>query len=356
MHSSSVETKLSDILERALSEQPLSQKDVELVLSVKNVDDILSVLDVARELRERHFGKEIFAYGFVYYDTMCRNDCLFCYYRKSNKKPPRYKKDFEEVIELSHLLKKSGVHLIDLTLGEDPAIHNKEKFEEVISLASTIKTDVDIPVMVSPGVVPEWVIKKFAEEGIDWYACYQETHNPVLFSKLRIKQDYDTRLNVKLKAKEYGMLIEDGMLLGVGESISDRAHSILEMKRIGVNQARSMCFVPQEGTPMEHVPPPSVLEQMLAIAATRLVHPDRLIPASLDVFGVNGLQPMLLSGANVVTSLVYPETGLAGVANATLDVEEGRRTLEGISHYIHELGLKIATQKSYDRWMKKERE
>jgi methylornithine synthase len=87
----------------------------------------------------------------------------------------------------------------------------------------------------------------------------------------------------------------------------------------------------------------------------RLVFPDRLIPASLDVEGLDGLGPRLEAGANVVTSLVPPGMGLGGVANASLDIEEARRTPAGISSVLAESGLRTAGLQDYVQWMTRRR-
>ncbi len=192
-------------------------------------------------------GNKIFAYGFVYFTTYCRNNCNFCYYRKSNG-IERYRKKADEILEISKSLIDSGVNLIDLTMGEDPAYH-EEGFDTLAQIVRTIKEEYDTPVMVSPGVVDKEIIDKLADAGADFYALYQETHNRRLFSQLRVGQDYDERMNAKLYAKEKGMFIEEGLLAGVGESEEDIADSLLIMGEIGARQVRVMSFIPQEGKP-----------------------------------------------------------------------------------------------------------
>jgi len=56
-------------------------------------------------------------------------------------------------------------------------------------------------------------------------------------------------------AKNLGMLIEEGLLTGVGETIDDLADSILLMRNFSVEQARGMTFVPQKDTPMAYTMP-----------------------------------------------------------------------------------------------------
>ena len=152
------------------------------------------------------------------------------------------------------------------------------------------------------------------------------------------------------------MLIEEGMLLGVGESDADRVESIFAMKRLGVSQVRAMGFIPQEGSPMEGRESPPIIDEMKTMAVMRLVHPDKLMPASFDVDGVKGLELRLASGANVVSSIIPPSSGLAGVAQPHLGVDEGLRTVESVTPFIHRLGLRVASKKSYLTWIDEEKE
>ena len=59
----------------------------------------------------------------------------------------------------------------------------------------------------------------------------------------------------------------------------------------------------------------------------------------------------LEAGANVVTSLVPAGQGLAGVAQRALDIEAGRRTVEGIAQTLRACGLQPATAGQYRNWI-----
>jgi methylornithine synthase len=214
-----------------------------------------------------------------------------------------------------------------------------------------VKREDGLPVMVSPGVVPEDVMTELAAAGADWYACYQETHTRDLYARLRLRQDYDERAAARGAAARSGLLVEDGMLLGVGETVADRATSILEMRRQPLAQVRVMSLVPQPGTPLAARPSPAVLEEQVVIAVMRLAMPDRLIPASLDVEGIAGLEARLEAGANVVTSIVPPASGLAGVSQAELDIDAGLRTVDGVAEHLPALGLEVAGVGEYADWV-----
>lgn len=323
----------------------LTRETIIELLETNDEKAAAELFEEARKVREVQFGNKIFLYGFVYFTTWCRNNCAFCYYRKGND-IERYRKTPEEVLTLSRSLAESGVHLIDLTMGEDLMYH-KENFETVSEIIRSIKSETGLPIMISPGVVPDEVISHLADAGADWYALYQETHNRKLFSEMRLDQSYDERMHAKQFAREKGMLIEEGLMSGIGETAADIADSLFEMGRIGASQVRVMSFVPQAGSPMENVKTPDRMLELKIIAMMRIMYPWALIPTSLDVDGIAGLEARVNAGGNVVTSIIPPRTGLAGVAQNSMDVDEGSRTVEEAVKILNSLGLEAASVQDY---------
>ncbi len=345
--------KLETILSKALQGEKLSAPEILFLLGLEEADQINRLFATAKSLRHKHFGDKIFLYGFIYASTYCRNDCRFCFFRRSNLESQRYRKAKPEIIKAAAKLAQSGVHLIDLTMGEDPALYNDDGagFDRLVDLVVSVRQATGLPVMVSPGAIPDEVLSRLAQNHASWYACYQETHNKQLFQKLRPAQDYYFRLQTKLKAHHLGLLIEEGLLCGVGETPADIARSIEVMQALAADQVRVMNFVPQAGTPMAKRKPPDPQKEALISAVMRLVFPDRLIPASLDVDGLAGLQRRLEAGANVVTSIVPPGEGLAGVAQHSLDIEDGRRTNASVLKVLDKNGQRPATNGEYRNWI-----
>lgn len=348
--------KALSLLGKALDGETLRPTELFYLAKLRGIDENLTLFQVASKIRERHFSKKIFLYGFIYFSTYCRNMCNFCFYRKPNMKPPRYRKSLSGILESIAELEKSGVHLIDLTMGEDPLIYEKKEYIHLLTICREIKREFDIPLMVSPGVLPQDVLSELSRIGVDWYALYQETHNKHLFSVLRPGQNYELRMAAKFNALKEGLMVEDGILIGVGETPQDVVHSIFEMKRLGAQQVRAMGFVPQKGTPMESIPSPPILDEMKAIALMRFIHQDRIIPASYDIDGLKGLELRLMAGANAVTSLIPPAFGLVGVAQTSLNIDNKLRTSEGVKLYLQRLGLQPADRQTYRKWVEKEKE
>ena len=92
-------------------------------------------------------------------------------------------------------------------------------------------------------------------------------------------------------------------------------------------------------------------KELLISAVMRMVFPDRLIPASLDVGGLAGLKQRLEAGANVVTSIVPPGRELAGVVRHSLDIEESKRTIASVKEVFQVCGLKPAGTEAYLSWI-----
>ncbi len=327
----------------------MTKQEIIRLLETEDGEEVARLFAKAREIRKENQENKIFAYGFVYFTTYCRNNCNFCYYRRSND-IERYRKSKEEILATSKALIDSGVNLIDLTMGEDPKYH-AEDFETVAEIIRTIKEEYDTPIMISPGVVSDAVIDKLKAAGADWYAVYQETHNRKLFEKLRVNQSYDERMHAKLYAREIGMKIEEGLLAGVGETTEDIADSLEIMGKIGAQQVRVMSFVPQEGSPMEGCSTPDRMLELKIIALMRILYPKALIPASLDVDGIDGLEDRINAGANLITSIIPPKSGFMGVAHNTLDVDEGGRTVAEAKVILERMGLRVATREEYKEYI-----
>ncbi len=343
---------MTGIVNRLEKNHPVKKEEIEYLLGLSDPREMDLLFRAARRARSGYFGPKIFLYGFLYFSTYCRNDCAFCQYRKSNQALPRYRKTESEIINAAKEMAGAGVHLVDLTMGEDPGVYSpgESGFGPLVRMIQSLENEIRLPLMISPGVLPDTVLEELARERITWYACYQETHNFSLYKTLRPGQEFEKRLAAKQKAKDLGMLIEEGILTGVGESLEDLADSIVWMKEFGVDQARVMTFVPQANTPMAHTVAQDHVKECIIIAVMRLVMPEILIPASLDVDGLSGLQARLDAGANVVTSIVPPQKGLAGVAHHSLDIEDSRRTVDQLLPVLKTCGLEPALPEEYRAW------
>lgn len=347
-------TDIPEIAERLAAGGEASDAELASLLTAEGPDRD-ALFEEARRVRDREFGKRTYLYGFVYFSTYCRNECSFCYYRKSND-IDRYRKSKDELVELARHIKADGLDLADLTMGEDPYMI-RNGYENFLDIVSSIKEETGLNIMASPGAVPEKEFPKLRDAGADICACYQETYNRRLFAERRLGQDFEYRRNQKIWPMRYGMLAEDGMMVGIGETVQDRVDTIREMVSLGCDQIRAMAFVPQAGTPMQDVPVASSIDELRCIAVMRLLQHDAFIPATLDVEGIAGMRTRLDAGASTVTSIIPAASHLAGVAQSEMDIEDGHRCADYVIARLREMGREPATvsdlKREFDRRKKR---
>lgn len=337
-----------EILKKAERGEQLTGTDILTLLQRKEEKDELFA--AARRTREKVMGNKVFTYGFVYFSTYCKNSCSFCYFRHENSLAPRYRKEKENIVRTAVRLRDSGVNLIDLTTGDDPYYTGHP--DRLAEIVRAVRENTGLGVMVSSGVLDQNGIRAIAHAGADWYALYQETYDRQLFGRLRLQQSYEARMRAKLFARAQGLLIEEGLLTGVSDTAESRTMALLEMRKIGFDQVRVMTFIPQEGAPLAGTGKAGDFEdELMTIAVMRLLFPDALIPASLDVDGLDGLEARLNAGASVVTSIVAPKEGYAGVANSVRDIDDGYRTISGIQSTLGRCGLTCASAEEYRHWI-----
>ncbi|MDR2387332.1 MAG: methylornithine synthase PylB [Deltaproteobacteria bacterium] len=327
----------------------IEPEDLAFILSLSPNDKELAEILFAAARAKRHslFTNKIALYGFVYLSTHCHNNCAFCNYRSSNTSLKRYRKKPEEILEVAHELKESGVHLVDLTLGEDDYYLTGDGFEELLTTIEVIKSEFKLPVMISPGVLSFDRLRAVKEAGASWYALYQETFNQTLYRELRPGQDFTKRLKAKALARQAGLYTEDGLLVGVGASPLDLVYSILSMTQSDNLQMRAMAYVPVAGGLPPDPKVDSAWQELLVIACLRLLAPQAFIPASLDVDGLAGLNLRLQAGANLVTSIVPPAKGFCGVASINLDIDNNNRSVKKVIEALDKLSLEPFNHESY---------
>ena len=88
-----------------------------------------------------------------------------------------------------------GVHLIDLTMGEDPLFFDDGDFGPLVDLVAAVKArDRAAGDDLAGRRRRRRCSRDLHDAGADWYACYQETHVPDVYARLRMGQDFDERV------------------------------------------------------------------------------------------------------------------------------------------------------------------
>ena len=107
--------KLIDKLEK---EHFLSKN--EYVCLIENFENVREyAAKKARTICERVYGRDIYIRGLIEISSFCRNDCIYCGIRRSNKNAQRYRLSKEEILECCDIGYNLGFRTFVLQGGED---------------------------------------------------------------------------------------------------------------------------------------------------------------------------------------------------------------------------------------------
>ncbi len=129
--------KAVDVLDQAKDLRFVSLDDLAFLIFASRDKHIRSlIIDTAKFLTDKVFGNRVVIFISLYYSTFCRNDCLYCGYRKDSGifRKITTKQEFER--EVVAILNR-GFSRIELVSGVNP-YYDSDKVGELISLAKKL--------------------------------------------------------------------------------------------------------------------------------------------------------------------------------------------------------------------------
>jgi biotin synthase len=111
------------------------------------------------------------------------------------------------------------------------------------------------------------------QAGVEGYRCAIESPNRKVFKKVRPSDDYDARIRSIKEAKEIGLKVWSGFIIGLGESLEDIAKGIETLKDLEVDSVLINPFQPAPFTDMEADNPPNPLLVAKAMAVSKILMP-----------------------------------------------------------------------------------
>lgn len=210
-----------DILNKAKNAKGLSHKEAAVLLSVSDSEIIEEMFKIAREVKEKIYGKRIVMFAPLYVSNYCVNNCVYCGYKHCNDSLKRRKLSMEELKEEVRVLEALGHKRIALEVGEDPVNTPLEYVLDCIKAIYSLKFDNGsirrINVNIAATTVEEY--KKLKEAEIGTYILFQETYHKETYERMHPsgpKHNYNFHTTAMHRAREAG--IDDvgiGVLYGL---------------------------------------------------------------------------------------------------------------------------------------------
>ena len=89
------------LLHKLNTEHSLSREEWTTLIQGRTPGLAEELFLLARRQRHHFYGHDVYIRGLIEFTNYCRNDCLYCGIRKSNKNANRYRLTNEQILDLS---------------------------------------------------------------------------------------------------------------------------------------------------------------------------------------------------------------------------------------------------------------
>ncbi len=296
-----------ELIQQLAAEENLSDAALLQLLNGHTEEDKEFLFSLAREKRERYYGKEIYLRGLIEFSNYCKNDCRYCGIRCSNTNAERYRLSKEEILDCCTQGYALGFRTFVLQSGEDLSYSTKDICDIVYHIRSRFP---DCAVTLSIGEKSRAEYQAYFDAGAERYLLRHETADKAHYRHLHPEAlSLENRIRCLYDLKEIGYQVGCGMMVGApGQTkeclLSDfRFMQELQPEMIGIGP-----FIAHHDTPFRDMPNGTVEETLWLLGLLRLFFPYALLPATtaLGTLDPLGREKGVLAGANVVMPNLSP--------------------------------------------------
>lgn len=323
----------------------------ELAFLLENIND--SELEVLRKKAQKksleHFSNKIYIRGLIEFSSICKNDCLYCGLRRSNKNAVRYRLSKKQILSCCKTGYSLGFRTFVLQGGEDGSYTDEVMCEIVSSIKSLYP---DCAVTLSLGERTEESYKKLFSAGADRYLLRHETANEEHYKKLHPPEMLlANRKNCLYTLKKIGYQTGAGFMVGSPfQTYETLAEDLLFLKDLNPQMCGIGPFIPHKDTPFAGEKSGSVRLTLVLISLVRLMLPRVLLPATtaLGTADGKGREKGILHGANVVMPNLSPTEHRADYSlydNKICTGDEAAECIKCLSNRMKSIGYEIVTDR-----------
>ena len=110
---------MTGIVEKLYNTGDLSDGDLKALIGTDDTETTELLRRYADETRQKSYGKKVFLRGLIEISSFCKNDCLYCGIRRSNKDADRYRLSREDILSCCENGYGLGFRTFVMQGGED---------------------------------------------------------------------------------------------------------------------------------------------------------------------------------------------------------------------------------------------
>ncbi|CAA9348477.1 MAG: Biotin synthase [uncultured Nocardioidaceae bacterium] len=312
--------------------------DVDQLESVLLLPDeaVPDLLQLAHEVRMRWCGPEVEVEGIVSVKTGgCPEDCHFCSQSGQFTSPVRAVwLNIPELVESARQTAATGATefcIVAAVRGPDERL-----MTQVRAGIEAIRAEVDINIACSLGMLTQTQVDELVAMGVHRYNHNLEAARSY-FPQVVTTHSWEERWATCVAVREAGMELCCGGLVGMGESLRQRAELAAELASLRPHEVPLNFLNPRPGTPFGDLPTMDSNDALRTIAAFRLAMPTTILRYAGGreiTLGDVGTREGLLGGINAVIVGNYlttlgrdPRADLDLLGELSMPVKELSKTL-----------------------------
>ena len=342
-------TELKRLIDRLEAGESLTEDEWVSLIEGRSPELADYLFEKARCIREREYGKAVYVRGLIECSNYCKNDCLYCGIRRSNRNASRYRLSREEILSCCENGYQLGFRTFVLQGGEDPALTN-DQIE--MTVARIRQNYPDCAITLSLGEKSRDAYERFFRAGANRYLLRHETHNEEHYRKLHPEEmSLKHRLQCLQWLKEIGYQTGTGIMVGTpGQTLTHLVEDLLFIEQFQPQMIGIGPFIPHHDTPFGTDPAGSVGMTLKLLSLFRLMHPSALIPSTtaLATLSPDGREKGILAGANVVMPNLSPREQREKYAlydNKAAFGAEAAEGLRNLAQRLETIGYRISTDR-----------
>ncbi len=350
--------KIRDILAKAATLSGLGMPDIAALMAVTDPALLAEMFARAKEVKTAVYGRRIVLFAPLYISNLCRNECLYCAFRATNREVKRRALTQEQIANETRILVEQGHKRILLVAGE--SYPEQEGFDYILDAIRTIYSVKSGPgeirrvnANIAPLTRDEFA--RLKDAGIGTYQLFQETYHRDTYKKVHLagkKTDYAWRVTAFDRAMASG--IDDcgmGLLFGLHDwryetlAMFQHIRHLEQTFGVGPHTISVPRIEPAVGSRMADSPPAPVSDGdfrklvailRLAVPYTGIIMSTRETAAMRrELFALGVSQ---ISGGSRTNPGGYSEDGLQEDREAQFSLGD-QRPLDEVIRDVAELGL-----------------
>ncbi len=218
-----------EVVARAKEARGIEPEEAAALLQTENPDLIEEILQAARRVKLKIYGKRLVLFAPLYLSNYCVNNCQYCGFRRENPFISRKRLALEEIREQVIELENLGHKRLLLECGESPLSDIAFVEEAIATVYATKNGNGEIRrvnVNIAATRVDDYRRLKAAKIGT--YQLFQETYHRETYEALHEgpKRDYERQIFAHDRAQEAGI---DDVGLGVLFGLYDYRFEVMSL-------------------------------------------------------------------------------------------------------------------------------